>query len=364
MRVLVVAAPLQGHLLPLVPLAFAFRDAGHDVLIASGGDALDVDLGGLPTRDIAPGFAFGRIAGRVMLRHPLLARRELAGVGGTAVVGELFGAANATFADAVVTAAEAQHPDLVIYEPLAAAGAVAAGRLGAPGVLQENNLFPAPDLVAAVAASAPMRRFAVGTPAATITVSPPSLVGHRAGMPMRAIPYSGGGDVPEWLLSRGTRPRIIVSRSTVSGPGGGDPTAAIIAAAPAVDAEFVLVRPPGKTDQLPANVRTVGRVPLDLVLPYAAGYVHHGGAGSVLGGLSAGVPQLVVPGPGDRRHNAEVVAKRGAGLAVAARAITAALLTRLIGDEALAGAAADVRDEMAAMPDPATVVPAIIEIVS
>jgi UDP:flavonoid glycosyltransferase YjiC (YdhE family) len=209
-----------------------------------------------------------------------------------------------------------------------------------------------------------MRRFAVGTPAATITVSPPSLVGHRAGMPMRAIFYSGGGDVPEWLLSRGSRPRIIVSRSTVSGPGGGDPTAAIIAAAPAVDAEFVLVRPSGKTDQLPANVRTVGRVPLDLVLPYAAGYVHHGGAGSVLGGLSAGVPQLVVPGPGDRRHNAEVVAKRGAGLAVAARAITAALLTRLIGDEALAGAAADVRDEMAAMPDPATVVPAIIEIVS
>jgi UDP:flavonoid glycosyltransferase YjiC (YdhE family) len=36
MRVLVVSAPLQGHLLPLVPLAFAFRKAGHDVLQKQG----------------------------------------------------------------------------------------------------------------------------------------------------------------------------------------------------------------------------------------------------------------------------------------------------------------------------------------
>jgi UDP:flavonoid glycosyltransferase YjiC (YdhE family) len=223
----------------------------------------------------------------------------------------------------------------VVYEPPGVAGAVAAERLGVPGVLQENNLFPAPDLVAAVAASAPMRRFTVGSPAAVVTVSPPSLVGRRAGPPMRAVPYSGGGDVPEWLLSTGVRPRIIVSRSTVAGPGGGDPTAAIVAAASAVDAEFVLVRPQGKIPQLPDNVRTVGRVPLDRVLPYASAYVHHGGAGSLLGGLAAGIPQLVVPGPGDRRHNAELVAERGAGLPVEAGAITAGTLTRLITDEAL-----------------------------
>ena len=37
MRIIFVASPLQGHLLPLVPLAAACRDAGHDVLLASGG---------------------------------------------------------------------------------------------------------------------------------------------------------------------------------------------------------------------------------------------------------------------------------------------------------------------------------------
>ncbi|MEV0455803.1 nucleotide disphospho-sugar-binding domain-containing protein [Catellatospora methionotrophica] len=357
MRVLIVSAPLQGHLLPLLPLAFAWRDAGHDVLLASGGDALSVDLGGLAAYDVAPGFAFGRIAVRVMLRHPLLARRELAGRGGTAVVGELFGAANAVFVDAVVALAERERPDLIVYEPLGVAGAVAAERLGVPAVLQENNLFPGPGLVAAVAASTPMARHPIGRPVAVITVSPPSLTGPRPGLPMRAVPYSGGGQVPEWLLSTGDRPRIVVSRSTVAGPGGGDPTAVIIAAAPAVDAEIVLVRPPGRLPRLlPGNVRTVGRVPLDRVLPYAAGYVHHGGAGSVLGGLAAGVPQLVVPGSGDRRHNAEAVERRGAGLAAEARSITPEVLNRLVSDAALRDAAGEVRDEMAAMPAPSDVV--------
>ncbi|MFG3603202.1 nucleotide disphospho-sugar-binding domain-containing protein [Micromonospora chersina] len=357
MRALIVSAPLQGHLLPLVPLALAWRDAGHEVLVASGGDALTVDLGGLAAHDVAPGFTFGRIAARMLLRHPLLARKELAGRAGTAVVGELFGAANATFVDAVVALARRERPDLVVYEPLGVTGGVAAERVGVPGVVQENNLFPAADLVAAVAASGPMRRHRIGPPAATITVSPPSLTGPRPGLPMRAVPYSGGGEVPDWLLSAGKRPRIVVSRSTVAGPGGGDPTAAIIAAAPAVNADIVLVRPPGRLPRLPENVRAVGRVPLDRVLPYATAYLHHGGAGRVLGGLAAGVPQLVVAGPGDRRHNAEVVARRGAGLAVAARAITPDVLTRLVTDASLAEAAAEVRDEMAAMPSPSDLVP-------
>jgi UDP:flavonoid glycosyltransferase YjiC (YdhE family) len=356
MRVLVVAAPLQGHLLPLVPLALAWRDAGHEVLVASGGDALGVDLGGLAAYDVAPGFTFGRIAGRVLLRHPLLARRELAGRGGTAVVGELFGAANATFTDAVVALARRERPDLIVYEPLAVAGAVAAEAVGVPAVLQENNLFPGADLVAAVATSRPMRRYAVGAPAATITVSPPSLTGPRPGLPMRAVPYSGGGAVPEWLLAAGERPRIVVSRSTVAGPAGGDPMRAVVAAASRVDAEIVLVRPAGRLPRLPRNVRTVGRVPLDRVLPYATAHLHHGGAGSVLGALAAGVPQLVVPGPGDRRHNAELVARRGAGLAVEAGAITPDVLTRLVTDPALRRAAGEVRDEIATMPSPADVV--------
>lgn len=361
MRVMVVAAPLQGHLLPLIPLAVACRDAGHDVLLASGGDALRTDMAGLPAHDIAPRFRFGPIAMRQLVRHPLRARREIAGRAGVSFVGELFGTANASFAGAVVALAERARPDVIVHEPLAPAGAIAAGRIGVPSVLQENMLFAAPELLAAVAASLPMQRFSVPAPELAITVSPPSLVGPRPGRQMRPVPWSGGGDVPEWLLAPAGRARIVVSRSTVPGPGGGDPTAAIVAAAARVDAEIVLARPSAKVRRatLPPNVKVVGRVPLDRVLPYATAYVHHGGAGSVLGGLAAGVPQLAVPGAGDRRHNAELVARRGAGLAVEAKGITAATLTRLVTDEGLALAAREVRDEIAAMPAPADVVPAL-----
>lgn len=358
MRLLVVAAPLQGHLLPMVPLAMACRDAGHDVVVASGADALAVDLGGLRSVDVAPGFRFGPIAGRVLLRHPLLARRELTGRAGVAVVGELFGAANATFADAVVALAERERPDLIVYEPLGAAGALAARRIGVPSVLMENSLFAAPELLAAVAASRPMRRRTVPAPDAAITISPASVVGPRPGLQVRPVPYSGGGDVPDWLSRPGDRPRIVVSRSTVPGPGGGDPATAVLAAAAQVDAEIVLVRPPDsvRSRALPPNIRTVGRVPLDRVLPHAAGFVHHGGAGSVLGGLAAGVPQLAIPGAGDRRHNAELLAKRGAGLAVDAGAIGGPVLQRLIGDDEIRAAAGEVRDEIAAMPEPASII--------
>jgi UDP:flavonoid glycosyltransferase YjiC (YdhE family) len=132
----------------------------------------------------------------------------------------------------------------------------------------------------------------------------------------------------------------------------------VIAAAAQVDAVFVLVRP-ATTRGLPSNVRVADRVPLNDVLPYAAAFIHHAGAGSVLGGLAAGVPQLATPGAGDRRHNAELLAKRGAGLAVDATSISAADLTRLLTDDALRIAAQEVAAEIAAMPAPAAVVPVL-----
>ena len=135
--------------------------------------------------------------------------------------------------------------------------------------------------------------------------------------------------------------------------------AAVVAAAAQVDAEIVLVRPPAKLrrDRLPPNVRVVDRVPLDRVLPQPPRSCTTAARAVSSGALAAGVPQLACPGPGDRRHNASLVARRGAGLSVAAKAITAATLTRLISDGALVAAAREVRDEIAAMPPPADLVP-------
>ncbi|MBY8870345.1 DUF1205 domain-containing protein [Micromonospora sp. PLK6-60] len=362
MRVLVASAPLVGHVLPLLPLSLALRDAGHEVLVATAADGLGAARAALPVRDVAPRFDFGRIARRVMVRHPLIARAELAGTGGTRGAALLFGQVNDELADGMVALAEEWSPDLVLHEPFAVAGALAAARVGVPAVRHENSLFDGRELVRVTAErlTDALRRHrvdAIGPPAAAIAVSPPSLIAQD-GWPMRYDAYVGAGELPDWLREPGPRPRVLVSRSTVTGPGSAGPMAAVVAAASAVDAEFVLVRPDRRmsASALPPNVRTVDWIPLPAALSAGAALVHHGGAGSVLAALVAGVPQLATVGAGDRRYNATLVADRGAGIAVPARKITAPDLTRLVTDAALADAAGQVSREIAAMPPPAALV--------
>jgi UDP:flavonoid glycosyltransferase YjiC (YdhE family) len=368
MRILFVASPLQGHLLPLIPLARACRDAGHEVHVASGGFPPDMD--GLRTHDIGGRFSLPRSAVLVSLRRPMLARAEMQGRAGHDFVRELFGRATLDLVGPLTEVASSVHPDVIVYESLGEAGAVVAGRLSVPSVLHENTLWPAYDLFTAVTTSSKMRGLNVPAPELTLAVTPPSLAGLRGTAAsaheklLRPVPFSGGGELPPWLLGERDRPLVVVSRSTIDGPNDGDPGPAVAAAAAEVDADFVLVRPGKSVGALPPNVRSVGRIPLDRVLPHAAAFVHHGGAGSVLSGLAVGVPQLVTPGAGDRRYNAGLLARRGAGLAVEAKAITAADLTRLLTDASLKAAAGEVRDEIAAMPAPSALVPELEKLVS
>ncbi|MCX6466771.1 MAG: glycosyltransferase [Pseudonocardiales bacterium] len=360
MRVLVVSAPLAGHLLPLVPLAHALRDAGHEVHLAAGGE-VPPSATTLPVHDLAPGFRLDRLAARVLSRHPLLLARELRGVAGTDGVRPMFGAVNARLVGPLLELAGRLRPDVVVHEPLAVAGAVAAARLGVPAVLQDNSLWDGAELVATTARDGRLRAAArregvvrLPAPALRLVCAPPSVVGPRAGRLLRPVPWSGTGTLPGWLTHPGDRPRLLVSHSTIAGPGGAAHLRRVLDAAPRLDAEVVLVRPPARLD-VPPTVRTTGWIPLTDALPHATAVVHHGGAGTALGALAAGIPQLLVPGPGDRRRNAELVAARGAGLALPARAITAGHLHRLLHDPALRAAAREVAAEIAGMPGPAEV---------
>jgi hypothetical protein len=325
-------------------------------MIATAGDALQVGESGLTTCDVAPGFSFGRIAGLVMLRHPLIARQELAGTAGTRGVGLLFGAVNDRLIGPLHALVARWRPDVVVHEPLAVAGAVAAATAGIPAVLQENSLFDGPSLVKATS------RKPLPSPAATISIAPPSVLPGRTGWPMRAVPYAGTATAPDWLRQPATRPRIVVSRSTVPGPGG-DLMPAVVAAAAGLDADVILVRPDKRLAQFPDNVQGVDWVSIPALLSTCAGIVHHGGAGTALAALDAGVPQLIVNGAGDRRHNGKVVAARGAGLAADIGDLNTALLTRLVTDRQLASAAAEVSAEMRAMPAPPELVARLLELV-
>ncbi|ANZ38058.1 hypothetical protein BBK82_20335 [Lentzea guizhouensis] len=348
MRVLVVAAPLLGHVFPLLPLALALREAGHDVVVATGGEALKAGESGLPVEDVVPpGVHFGRIAAKIMLTHPLVARAEMAGSGKLDFVSRLFSVFNNAMTEPLQALAARWRPDVVLHEPLAAAGSA----LDAPSVVHDVSLF---DGLALTAAVSDRMKAETHAPTTVIRTAPASIAEFSSGWPMRFVPHSGSGEVPGWLAEPSGTPRILVSRSTAPGPGATRMMAAVTKAAAHVDAEFVLIRP-DRTDGLPDNVRTTGWVPIPAVLPFCDGIIHHGGAGTLLAALAAGVPQLVEPGPGDRTVHATAVAERGAGLKASARDITPELLTDLITTPKLQAAACEVREEMAKMPAPADI---------
>jgi UDP:flavonoid glycosyltransferase YjiC (YdhE family) len=138
----------------------------------------------------------------------------------------------------------------------------------------------------------------------------------------------------------------------------------VAAAAAGTGLDVVLVRPERWVTRrrLPPQVTTAGWLPFPRVLPAAAAVVHHGGAGTLLTALAAGTPQLVVRGAGDRRTNADLVAERGAGVAIDPGGVTREVLERLVGDPGPAAAAREVAAEMAAMPTPAEVVPRLLDL--
>jgi UDP:flavonoid glycosyltransferase YjiC (YdhE family) len=364
MRVLVVASPMVGHVLPLVPLARAFDDAGHDVLFATAAEGVAaVRKAGVAVHDIAPGLDVGRVVGGALLRHPVRIVRMVAGDTGTDGVGVLFAAMTARLAAGAVALADEWRPDLVLHEGLAPAGALAAARRSVPSVLVDALIFDGWRLYSAVKSHLDelLHRFGIDAlpePADAVAAIPPSLVGGRRGRPMRYVPATGRGDVPDGLIRPGGRPVVLVSRSTVDDPRPDRMMSRVVEAARGADVDVVLVRPDRAAVRraLPPNVTTTDWLPFAAVMPHVAGVVTHGGAGTVMTALVAGVPLVVVPGAGDRTLHAQLVQARGAGLAVPTQDITAATLGRLVSDPELARSAGEVAAEIAAMPAPAQLV--------
>jgi UDP:flavonoid glycosyltransferase YjiC (YdhE family) len=100
------------------------------------------------------------------------------------------------------------------------------------------------------------------------------------------------------------------------------------------------------------------------VLPLVDLVVHHGGTGTVLGALEAGVPQLLLPQGADQFMNAELIPAVGAGRALLNEAQTpgaiGAQVAAMMGDSAEAATARRISAEIAAMPSPEDVVAELV----
>ncbi|NEE14154.1 DUF1205 domain-containing protein [Streptomyces sp. SID7499] len=392
MRVLFTTSPGLGHMFPVVSLAWALRAAGHEILLATAGRAEShvraMAEAGLPVVEVLSverttrAFAFGisawlkqegkGIAGRP--DWPRRVGRELArGGGGLETVAPMYGPLSMAMSDEVVAVAEQWRPDLLVHTPMEGAGPLAAARLGVPAVEHPFG-FSRNDKIAPVLRESMDRAYrahgVAGLPERRIalSVTPASMAGEATtAWPMRYVPFNGGGVLADWLRVRPDRPRVALTLGSevVQWHSELGPLSWVTEVAANVDAEFVLAVggdiDPAQLGELPENVRPAGYVPLNQLLPTCTAVIHHGGSGSTMAALDAGIPQLVLPQSADQFINANAVVGRGCGLATEDK-VDLELIVRLLTDPRPAEAAAQVRAELHGMPSPAEVVPRLAEL--
>ena len=332
MRALFSSTRGAGHFNPLVPFARAFERAGHEVLVAG-----PPDLAG-PVE--AAGFGFWQFdpppedeLGEVWARVPELPPDEA----NATVVGQIFGRLNTTAALPRLRAAfEDWRPDVVIRDPNEYGSALAAELHGIPHARVAISLSSSEEVALGLAADEvdAIRRAAALPPdkdaellraSPWLSVFPRTLDEgdqpdtHRFRDPAWDEPP---GELPAWWPGREDEPLVYVTFGSVAGsfPQALPVYGLALAAVAELPARVLLtVGRELDLDALPPapdNVRVEPWVPQRDVLAHATAAVVHGGSGSTLGAVAAGVPLVVVPLFADQPENARRVAEVGAGLAV------------------------------------------------
>lgn len=383
MRVLVSSWGWRSHFYPLVPLAWALRAAGHEVLVASQPSMTEVITGaGLPAVAVGEDLDFAAVfrgqIGRVATRAeraggtvaPASVRPAVTSDGGVVRF------AAGMVADLVAFGRQ-YRPDLVVFEPQNLAAAVTAAALGVPGVRQlwgpDETTQLDLDRVSVLGPLAEQAGVALADihPAGDLLLDPcpPGMQVRLAApsAPVRFVPYNGPSVLPDWLRGPPDKPRVCLTWGTMMASLGIDSELdlpAVIAELASLDIELVLALHPAQhrgLGELPGNVR-LARTPLalQLVLPSCRAVIHQGGAGSMMTALAAGVAQVVVPLVSDQHFNAERLVAVGAGLSVPDVAARPSAVRRLLA-ELLDGSrehqrAAELAEQIRAMPAPSQVV--------
>ncbi|MFJ9865380.1 nucleotide disphospho-sugar-binding domain-containing protein [Streptomyces sp. NPDC101165] len=381
MRVLLITTPVSTHLTPLVPLAWAIRAAGHELLVAGRSDVMAaaasaglnaVELGGpidvdeMLVKRLAPG------------QRPLESwgRPELEQLSN---IGRLWMPQTLEVLPRYLETARRFGPDLIIGDTLEYLSLLLGEELGVPVVHHRWGVDPISDQARAAGRDGLREAYErlgltdLPDPALLLDPCPPSLQlpGITPGAPIRFVPFNGNGAMPEWLRdsrdATADRTRVAVSLGarTLDYHGEGLFRHVVEAFAQMPGVEAVVTVPRTYHDALgpvPAHVRVVEPVPLNLLLDSCAAVVHHGGAGTAMTATLFGLPQLVLPQLADQFWFGERVTEAGAGLSLHDPAEqddparVRAALQELLAEPRHAKAAEGLRAEMAGMPSPARVV--------
>jgi UDP:flavonoid glycosyltransferase YjiC (YdhE family) len=381
MRVLCATTANDGHFGPLLPFARACATAGHDVRVAAPASySAAVKRTGLhhePFPDAPP-----ELVGPIMARLPTLSFEEANDV----VIREVFGRIDARAGlPSLIDIVEGWRPDVLIRESAELASLAAAERAGIPhvhacigmheviGRFAEALDDPLEELDQAAGLRPGQLRAALADEV-VFSLVPSALDGATGPAPPEdgtllrfhdPVPTDRTPPLPRW--GDEGAPLIYVTFGSVTGslpPFAGVFREALDALA-AVEAR-VLMTVGRKVDvadlgPVPRNAHVVQWWPQEGVLRHAAAMLGHGGFGTTLGAVAAGVPQVIAPiFSFDQVVNGEHVAAVGAGLTVGIgpgvveRAATQ--VAQLLGVSAYAASARKMAHAMRAMRPPADAV--------
>ena len=378
MRLLFTSLGSFGHTFPLVPLAIAARDAGHDVVFATSEDflpqltkaGLETAAAGLAIKD-AFGQAFAAAGPAGPRRPPGEIPPEVLGPIVAKVFGELM---PARFTADLLPLCSRFRPDLVVSETGNSGGAFAAMKAGIPVVAHGFGRVSSDDPMVtrirdAIREHGASLGIEVGEDLAfhgpfidicPESVQEPGFLARTTRVPLRPVGWSEPGELPSGVLER-SRPLVYLTLGTAMGHAG--VLGAAIAGLSGLDVDVLVATgptvDPAALGEVPANVRLEAWVPQSKLLPHVDLVVHHGGSGTTLGAFGAGLPQLLLPQGADQFSNADAVLAAGVGSRLLAAEVTADAVASkvhtLLTDTSVHDAARALAAEVAAMPSPAEV---------
>ncbi|XVQ90060.1 nucleotide disphospho-sugar-binding domain-containing protein [Microbispora siamensis] len=367
-----------SHYQPLVPLAWAFRLAGHDVTVATQPRLTrHVLRSGLPAMPLGTDDEVSAAVER-FLKPAALPREARVGNKTESRTIRDFARIAEAMSGPLSAAVRAWRPDLLVFEETTYAAPLVAELEGVPAVrhlLGLDCLSPlrwteSPALADLTA------RLGLGmvdlAGLVTVDACPPSLQveGDFRRQLMRYVPYNGTAELPTWL-DCGRRPRVCVTWGTsmyrfeyyefVAGK--------IIEAVAGLGVDVVAALSEADRRALgpvPDNVRVAETLPLGAVLPDCDLVISQGGMGTTLTTAAFGVPHLIAPTLPDHKVNVGQLVKTGAGAVLdvsAGAAGIAAQIAEVLETPSFAEAARRVQAEMAAQPLPAEVAGRLADLV-
>jgi UDP:flavonoid glycosyltransferase YjiC (YdhE family) len=395
----------RPHLYPLVPLAWAFRAAGHEVRLCGPPKwTADIAATGLPAVSVGgsprvPASVRDELATAFFSQEPWptdwaanVARLDRGRLDHLESVGRYLVAAADAMVDDLVSFGRNWRPDAIVYDSFSYAGPVCAAAIDVPGVRHLSGTDSAQRLELRQPGPDPLPEYAAlfgrfDTPAGTepqytVDPTPPSmrLVSREGTLDMRYVPYNGPGAVPDGLRGQRPRPRMCVTWGhTISTNAGPDAVRSFLLAIEQIAAlgmDCLVAAPKPDVERLgtlPDSVTAIASVPLHLVLPYCDGIVHQGGDGTALTAATAAIPQLVIAGSSEADMCGGRIAAAGAGIYLRdpdlrddpdRPVILRHALQSLLSDPRFADGAAGLRDEIERQPTPAEVARRLATLVS